>query len=130
MSTVDTPNVSSIADGARARGAFPHVVNAGARPDKMSTLDAIAAAFSFPDWFGRNLDALYDMLTDLSWLPTGEHVLIWVDADALKRADPKGYLGIHGVLSDAQRATTHGADRSDLRRLTVVLTSGDGSAPE
>jgi len=28
-------------------------------------LDAIAAAAGFPDWFGRNLDALFDCITDL-----------------------------------------------------------------
>ena len=28
-------------------------------------LDAIAKAAGFPDWFGRNLDALFDCLTDL-----------------------------------------------------------------
>ena len=27
--------------------------------------DRLAADLAFPDWFGRNLDALYDCLTDL-----------------------------------------------------------------
>ncbi len=33
--------------------------------DKASVLRAMAAAFEFPSWFGMNLDALYDALTDL-----------------------------------------------------------------
>ncbi|WP_158880846.1 barstar family protein [Amycolatopsis anabasis] len=105
---------------ARGRGAYPHVVSGGTA-DKMSTVDAIAAELSFPDWFGRNLDALYDCLTDLSWLPVGEHVLIWVGSDRLKQADPKAYLAIRSVLSDAQRALAPGGGRNDSRRLTVVL---------
>lgn len=27
--------------------------------------DALATSLHFPDWYGRNLDALYDCLTDL-----------------------------------------------------------------
>ena len=41
--------------------------NAGA--DKKAVLRAIAQALAFPAWFGANLDALYDSLTDL---PDGE----------------------------------------------------------
>jgi RNAse (barnase) inhibitor barstar len=33
--------------------------------DKVSVLREIAQAFGFPSWFGLNLDALYDSLTDL-----------------------------------------------------------------
>lgn len=33
--------------------------------DKPSVLKAIGRAFAFPDWYGANLDALYDCLTDL-----------------------------------------------------------------
>lgn len=108
---------------ARARGAHWHVLP-GRPLDKMSTLDAIAEALAFPDWFGRNLDALYDCLTDLSWLPAGEHVLIWSGSDDLRAADPKAYLAIRGVLSDAERALAPGGDRADSRRLTVALSDG------
>lgn len=33
--------------------------------DKPAVLKAIGHAFAFPDWYGANLDALYDCLTDL-----------------------------------------------------------------
>lgn len=33
--------------------------------DKTSVLQAIGRAFAFPQWYGANLDALYDCLTDL-----------------------------------------------------------------
>nr|WP_040406371.1 barstar family protein [Amycolatopsis nigrescens] len=116
-------DAKTAAQKAKARGGYPHVLNGGAARDKASAMDAIAEALSFPEWFGRNLDALYDCLTDLDWLPTGEHVLIWAGSDALKEADPRAYLSIRSVLSDAQRALSPGGDRAANRRyLTVVLT--------
>lgn len=61
---------------------------------------AVAAALSFPDWFGRNLDALADCLRDLSWLPAGEHVLVWSAPQVFRDADPAGYRAVAGVLTD------------------------------
>ncbi|MTD58879.1 barstar family protein [Amycolatopsis pithecellobii] len=113
-------SIKILTDQARARGAYLHVM-AGHPVDKLSTMDAIATALSFPEWFGRNLDALYDCLTDLSWLPSGEHVLIWSGSDELKAADPRAYLAIRSVLSDAERAMAPGGDRADSRRLTLAL---------
>ncbi|MFF5991563.1 barstar family protein [Prauserella flavalba] len=121
MTVPPRPDVKTATEQARARGAFTHVLDGTNHPDKLGTLDAIAAALSFPDYFGRNLDALYDCLTDLGWLPTGEHVLIWVASDVLKQADPRAYLAVHSVLSDAQRALAPGGERTDSRTLTVVL---------
>ncbi|HET6286861.1 MAG TPA: barstar family protein [Amycolatopsis sp.] len=109
------------ADKAFARGARPHLIDGGKTVDKASTLDAIAEALSFPDYFGKNLDALYDCLTDLSWLAPGEHVLIWPGSSLLRERDPKAYLAIRSVLSDAQRALGPSGERTDSRRLTVVL---------
>ncbi len=117
----EEPDAAAVAAAARARGAYAHTMDGRYLGDKVATLDAIAAALSFPDWFGRNLDALYDCLTDLSWLPVGEHVLIWVSSGGLATADPKAYLAIRGVLSDAQRALAPAGDRADGHQLTVVL---------
>jgi RNAse (barnase) inhibitor barstar len=122
MSAAEQLDAETVVARARARRAYPHVLDGRLTVDKLSTLDTIATALSFPDYFGRNLDALYDCLTDLSWLPSGEHVLVWVGSDGLKAADPKAYLGIRSVLSDAQRALGPGGDRADDRRLTVILT--------
>ncbi len=87
---------------ARERGAIPHVIDSSQLVTKRQVLDAIAAELSFPEWSGRNLDALYDCLTDLSWLPEGEHVLVWRGYQALAERDPKAYRGIAAVLGEAE----------------------------
>ncbi|MCP2234713.1 barstar family protein [Prauserella halophila] len=115
------PDSSALVADAKARGAFAYVLDGSVLTDKAMTLDAIAALLRFPPHFGRNLDALYDCLTDLSWLPAGEHVLVWVGADVLKQSDPRTYLAVHGTLSDAQRALAAGGDRVSTRRFTVLL---------
>lgn len=51
--------------------------------DKQHMLDAVAAAFRFPEWFGGNWDALEDCLTDLSWDRARGYVLLFEHADAL-----------------------------------------------
>lgn len=68
---------------------------------KAEFMAEVAAALSFPDWFGHNLDALYDSLRDLSWLPAGEHVLVWSAPEVLAAADPEAHLAIREVLLDA-----------------------------
>ncbi|GAA1282315.1 barstar family protein [Saccharothrix xinjiangensis] len=85
--------------------AYLHRVRAGAR-DRRDAIAAIAEAMGFPDWFGHNLDALYDSLTDLSWLPEGEHVLVWEGGDA----------EVEAVVRDAVARTREAGDR----RLTLV----------
>lgn len=98
---------------AQERGALAHLV--GPVTSKADALDAIGAALSFPDWYGRNLDALYDCLVDLSWQPEGEHVLIWAGHRQLEATDPEGYRAVLSVLDDATSAVAG-------RPLSVVLT--------
>ncbi|MGH3761383.1 barstar family protein [Actinophytocola sp.] len=89
-----------------------HQIDGTAIRSKAEFYDAVAAALSFPDWFGRNLDALYDCLRDLSWLPAGEHVLVWREPEVFEHADPAGYRAVADVLMDA----------SEPGRLTVRLS--------
>ena len=39
-------------------------VSCGGIADKETLHARIAAALDFPDWYGHNLDALYDLLTE------------------------------------------------------------------
>lgn len=51
-------------------------VDLDACTDKGALLQRIAASLAFPDWFGRNWDALADCLADLSWLQGRGHVIL------------------------------------------------------
>jgi RNAse (barnase) inhibitor barstar len=62
LGTLTTETLRTWAQGAQHR--FVHVSLAGIR-EKRPLLLAIGRAFEFPSWFGANLDALYDSLTDL-----------------------------------------------------------------
>lgn len=106
----------------RQRGGIPHVLDGANLVNKHRTLDGIAAALSFPQRPERNLDALYDCLTDLSWLPQGEHVLVWSGHDALVEHDPKSFRGIAAVLHDAAKA---GFETGFAGRSFSVILTGD-----
>ena len=45
-------------------------------------MQAVAVALEFPDWFGKNWDALEDCLSDLSWREAEGHVLVFEHAAA------------------------------------------------
>lgn len=96
------PDAARALAEARGRGALAHLV--GPATSKAAVLDAIGAALNFPAWYGRNLDALYDCLLDLSWQPDGEHVLVWAGHRQLEAADPEGYRAVLAVLDDAAGA--------------------------
>jgi RNAse (barnase) inhibitor barstar len=59
--------------------------------NKKAFLDAMARALRFPDWFGRNWDALEDCLTDLSWHPAEIYVIVLTDADEFRMAAGEDY---------------------------------------
>ncbi|GAY08547.1 hypothetical protein TOK_2304 [Pseudonocardia sp. N23] len=85
--------------------------------DRRDFYAAVAAQLDVPDWFGHNLDALRDVLGDLSWLPPGEVVLVWADPATLAVTDPDGHDRLLDVLADAAAASRQGE-----RPLRVVLT--------
>jgi len=64
-------------------------------------LDALSVALRFPDYFGKNWNALSECIRDLSWLPPGDVVLIHKD---LPVADNRTALSIYlSILRNAAR---------------------------
>ncbi len=63
--TLGPLTVDTLRDWASKAGHRYVEVDLGSARDKKAVLTAIGRAFSFPDWYGANLDALYDCLTDL-----------------------------------------------------------------
>jgi hypothetical protein len=64
---------------AAGHGWIPIVVDLAGVTDKGGLLDRLAAAARFPDYTGRNWDALQDALGDLAWLGPADGYLLVLD---------------------------------------------------
>jgi RNAse (barnase) inhibitor barstar len=74
--------------------------------DKDGLLAAIAQAMDFPDWFGRNWDALADCLTDLEWLAATGFVIVLEHCDGIHghaKADFVTFLQVFSHSAEAWR---------------------------
>jgi Barstar (barnase inhibitor) len=61
----------------------------------------LLAALDFPDYFGRNWDAVYDCLTDFNWLPAAGYVLVLDGFDKFATNEPEQWNIALKVLRDA-----------------------------
>ena len=80
--------------------------------------DAIAAALDFPDYYGRNLDALWDCLT--GWIDTPA-TIVWKDSAA-----SKARLGDFGerVVTLLHQAAAEVDDFEELKRIADAAKAG------
>jgi RNAse (barnase) inhibitor barstar len=65
--------------------------------DREGFYEELSSGWGLPPWFGNNLDALHEILGDVTVLPTA---LIWDDAGHLVAADPDLVLEVMDVLRD------------------------------
>lgn len=63
-------------------------------------IKALRLGLDFPDWFGGNLDALHDCLTDFSWRPAPGYV-ITLEGSATLSANPTSFAAFNAVLLSA-----------------------------
>ena len=90
------PQADEILDALRG-SAFDVVrVDLAAASDKEQLLEQLASALEFPQWFGRNWDALEDCLGDLAWRAGDGHVLLVEGFERLRARRPDDF----GVLLD------------------------------
>jgi RNAse (barnase) inhibitor barstar len=69
--------------------------------DKETFLTRVAEALEFPDWFGRNWDAFFDCLADLSWLPANGHVLVLLNTAEMRRDAPEAFETARSIMQEA-----------------------------
>lgn len=75
---------------ADAAGWFDAVVDLTGVTDKAEFMARCATGLELPDYFGRNWDALADLLTDLSWWDTTRGYLLLVTGwSRFEQADPE-----------------------------------------
>ncbi len=83
------------------------LLDGGAMGTKAELMAEFARGLDLPGWFGSNWDALDDCLTDLSWLP-GPDVVILIDrTERVLADDPSGDDGLRvlrRVVTGAGRA--------------------------
>jgi RNAse (barnase) inhibitor barstar len=73
---------------------------------KDALLDEFARGLDFPDYFGKNWDALEDCLTDLEWLSAEAFVIIMTNADQILKNSPEEMKTFGGILASASRHWT------------------------
>ena len=61
---------------------------------------AMKRDLEFPEWFGNNLDALNDCLTDFSWHPARGYVILLDGLSSLSAA-PTSFAAFNQVLASA-----------------------------
>ena len=71
--------------------------------DKAGLLERTARALYFPDWFGHNWDAWFDCLVDLGWRPAPGYVLIFENADELRRDSPEVFDTAASILEEVAK---------------------------
>jgi RNAse (barnase) inhibitor barstar len=69
--------------------------------DMAGALQLLAEALGLPEYFGGNLDALHDCLTDLSWRDSPATVLLITGCDELRDAEPEGFDSLLEVFTAA-----------------------------
>ena len=85
--------------------------------DRDALLDALADALAFPDWFGRNWDALADCLGDLSWLEAPGYLLVFERAWEFHAHSPATWNMAAEILAQAS------ADWRSRNKAFWVLTT-------
>lgn len=91
-------------------------------------LKKIGSTLHFPAWYGANLDALFDCLTDTEWLTESGRIISISGTQRLSAAQPEAFATLLEVLQSA--AETLCADRILFRVLLDTPNPALNPLPE
>ena len=100
LSRKDVPALEQAAE--QLNQAYFHVDLQNAK-NVPSFIKALKRDLDFPDWFGGNLDALHDCLTDFSWRPASGYVITLSGYEML-RGNPTSFAAFNSVMASAVEA--------------------------
>ena len=92
---------SALLEAAAGSDLFHQQIDLAACRTSSAVLGELGRALAFPDWYGRNFDALHDCLTDPDWQPAAGHVIFIDGLAALRNGDPEGFATLIEVLQSA-----------------------------
>ncbi len=123
--TDDEPAAAGRANDLRGRGPFVAIVQGKRMRTEEHMHDELAAAMQFPSYYGKNSNAFFEFIRDLSWLGDVGLVLLVTDASQVLRADEYGPETFWSALVDAREAWRYPIEEHFLRTqpapYTVVL---------
>ncbi len=119
---------AEIANAARQQALPALSASLAACPTLPQALRHLGEALAFPDWYGSNLDALYDCLCDPDWQPGNSLVLMLLGTAHLSLSDPKGFASLSEVLQAAAETRCDNGQRCWL--LLDSPVTGIQSLPE
>ena len=107
------------------KNSFVCSINGSKCITKKEALAEIGRAFNFPEYYGENLDALYDCLTDLSWLRYSKvFFIVNNQEDFLKSETPEIRTDFLDLLNDVKDEWKNN-DESDKKDFTLLYTSAN-----
>jgi RNAse (barnase) inhibitor barstar len=96
---ITAPALTAAAD---AKGFGVYRIDLSRVDDKAALMQKMQQALAFPEWFGRNWDALEDCLTDMSWHDDDVgYVLLFTGGSELRRRERPLFLTLVDVLKSA-----------------------------
>ncbi|GAB3276735.1 hypothetical protein GCM10027589_02430 [Actinocorallia lasiicapitis] len=99
------------------------VFGLGPAATKQEFLTRAGDVLEFPDYYGENWDAFYDLLTDMEWLPTDKgYLIVWAGWRALADGDRASFDTALEIFVDAAGVWSE----SDTP-LFVLLPDADGA---
>lgn len=103
-------SAASLAVAGASRGYGVYRIDLTRVADKGELMDRMQVALRFPEWFGRNWDALEDCLTDMSWHDDVGYVLLFDGGGDLRRREKALFHTLVDVL-EAVADYWRGAER-------------------
>lgn len=97
---LDRKDLPALQAAARELGQAFYLVDLSHARNVPGFIKAMRRDLQFPEWFGGNLDALNDCLTDFSWHPASGYVIALSGSEML-RATPTSLATLNEVLSCA-----------------------------